>query len=189
MRIAELVTPVVDGAGFDLVRVQVSGKKTLTVQIMAERADHTMTAEDCAQLSYAIAPVIEEADPVEGAYRLEVSSPGIDRPLVRPKDFHDWQGYEAKIELKEPVEGRKRFRGVLGGLDGENVCLDIEGETETALIPIELIASGKLVLTEALIRESLKAAKTARNDAETAQHENQNSDETEDQETTLNELQ
>lgn len=161
-RIVTLVAPAVAAAGFDLVRVKVTGKEFKTLQIMAERADHTMTAEDCAKLSRALSPVLEEADPIAGAYRLEVSSPGIDRPLVRLKDFDDWQGYEAKIELGAMIEGRKKFKGVLAGVDGDNICLDVEGETDTALIPFAMIHSAKLSLTDELIRESLKAAKAAK---------------------------
>ncbi len=160
-RIEKLVAPVVSAGGFELVRVKVTGAEFKTLQIMAERPDHTMSAEDCATLSRAISPVLEEADPIPGAYRLEVSSPGIDRPLTRLKDYHDWQGYEAKIDLDRMIEGQKKFKGVLAGVDGDNICLDIEGEAETALIPFVWIASAKLVLSDDLIRESLRAAKAA----------------------------
>ena len=160
-RIEKLVGPAIAAAGFDLVRIKITGKELLTLQIMAERPDHTMSAEDCAKLSRALSPILEEADPISGAYRLEVSSPGIDRPLVRLKDYHDWQGYEAKLEIDRMIEGRKKFKGVLAGVDGDNVCLDVEGEAETALIPFAFIQSAKLVLTDELIRESLKAAKDA----------------------------
>ncbi len=168
-RIEKLVAPVVAAGGFELVRVKVTGAEMKTLQIMAERPDHTMTAEDCASLSRALSPVLEEADPIPGAYRLEVSSPGIDRPLTRLKDYNDWQGYEARLDLDRMIEGRKKFKGVLAGVDGENVCLDIEGEAETALIPFSWIASGKLVLTDDLIRDSLRAAKAAlKNQQETS---------------------
>lgn len=147
-------------------RVRLSGRKELTLQVMAERADKTMSAEDCARLSRALSPVLEEADPISGAYRLEVSSPGIDRPLTRLKDFEEWQGYEAKLELDRMVENRKRFAGVLAGVEDDKICLDIEGEEETALIPFEWIETAKLVLTDALIRESLNAAKHAAKETE-----------------------
>lgn len=160
-RIEKLVSPAVAAAGFELVRIRVTGKEMMTLQIMAERADHTMSAEDCARLSRALSPILEEADPIAGHYRLEVSSPGIDRPLTRLKDYHDWQGYEAKIELDRVIEGRKKFKGVLAGVDGDNVAIDIDGEAETALIPFAWISSAKLVLTDELIRESLKTAKDA----------------------------
>ncbi len=160
-RIEKLVAPIVAAGGFELVRVKVTGAEMKTLQIMAERPDHTMSAEDCATLSRALSPVLEAADPIPGAYRLEVSSPGIDRPLTRLKDYHDWQGYEARLDLDRMIEGRKKFKGVLAGVDGDNICLDIEGETETALIPFSWIVTGRLVLTDALIRDSLRAAKAA----------------------------
>lgn len=157
----ELINPAVEGAGFELVRVRVTGAKTKTLQVMAERPDRTMTAEDCARLSRVLSPVLEDADPIKGAYVLEVSSPGIDRPLVRPKDFDEWQGWPAKLELDRLVEGRKRFNGIIAGMDEGKVAFDIEGEEETALFPFEWIVSAKLVLTDALIDESLKAGKQA----------------------------
>lgn len=157
----ELINPAVEGVGFELVRVRVTGAKTKTLQVMAERPDRTMTAEDCARLSRVLSPVLEDADPIKGAYVLEVSSPGIDRPLVRPKDFDEWQGWPAKLELDRLVEGRKRFNGVVAGMDEGKVAFDIEGEEETALFPLEWIVSAKLVLTDALIDESLKAGKQA----------------------------
>lgn len=138
------------------------------MQVMAERADKTMSAGDCAALSRALSAALDEADPMPGAYKLEVSSPGIDRPLTRRKDFEEWRGYEARLELDRMIEGRKRFQGVLAGVDGENVCLDIESEEETALIPFAWILSAKLILTDELVRESLKAAKAARKET---QHE------------------
>ncbi|MEO0398280.1 MAG: ribosome maturation factor RimP [Pseudomonadota bacterium] len=158
-RIAKLIEPTAEAEGFELVRVRVTGAKKKTLQVMAERPDKTMTAEDCAILSHALSPVLEENDPIEGTYDLEVSSPGIDRPLTRLKDFHDWQGYAAKLELDRMVEGRKRFQGVLGGIEDDNVRLDIAGEDETALIPFAWVSSAKLTLTDELIRDTLKAAK------------------------------
>ena len=106
-RLVALIKPVAETAGFDLVRVRVTGGQTKTLQVMAERPDRTMSANDCAKLSRALSPVLEDANPIEGAYNLEVSSPGIDRPLVRLKDFDDWQGWAAKIELNRLVEGQK----------------------------------------------------------------------------------
>ncbi|MEX6632652.1 ribosome maturation factor RimP [Hyphococcus lacteus] len=156
-RIAELVTPVVDDLGLELVRVRITGGQTKTLQIMAERPDHTMSAGDCAKLSRALSPVFEEADPMPGQYTLEVSSPGIDRPLVREKDFIDWQGWPAKLELNQLVEGRKRFKGVLAGMDEGRVAFDIEGEEETALFPLEWIATAQLILTDELIKKTMKA--------------------------------
>lgn len=158
-RLLDLIEPVASASGYEVVRVRVSGGERKTLQVMAERPDKTMTAEDCARLSRALSPVLDEADPIAGTYRLEVSSPGIDRPLVRLKDFHDWQGYEAKLELDRLVEGRKRFRGILAGIDGDHVCIDLDGEEETALLPFNWVASASLILTDELIRESLRAAK------------------------------
>lgn len=160
-RLESLLAPAIAAAGFEIVRLKVTGKELLTLQIMAEKNDRTMSAEDCARLSRALSPILEEADPIAGAYRLEVSSPGIDRPLVRLKDFDDWRGYEARIDLDQLIEGRKKFKGVLAGVDGDNICLDIEGEDETALIPFAFVKTAKLALTDELIRESLKAAKAA----------------------------
>ncbi|WP_411816700.1 ribosome maturation factor RimP [Hyphococcus sp. DH-69] len=156
-RIAELITPVVADLGFELVRIRITGGQTKTLQIMAERPDHTMSAAECAQLSRALSPVLEEADPISGHYNLEVSSPGIDRPLVREKDFADWQGWPAKLELNQLVEGRKRFKGVLAGIDEGKVAFDIDGEDETALFPMEWIANAQLVLTDELIKKTMKA--------------------------------
>lgn len=175
-RIEKLVAPAIAAAGFELVRIRMTGKETKTLQIMAERPDHTMSAEDCAGLSRALSPILEEADPISGSYRLEISSPGIDRPLVRLKDYHDWQGYEAKLELDRMIEGRKKFKGVLAGVDGENICLDIEGEEETALIPFAWIMTAKLTLTDELIRESLKAAKDALKEMKNDHSENHDGD-------------
>lgn len=164
-RLNALIEPLVESAGFELIRVRVTGGNTKTLQIMAERPDHTMSAEDCAKLSRALSPALEEADPIEGHYNLEVSSPGIDRPLVRLKDFEDWRGWPAKLELNRLVEGRKRFSGVVAGTDEGKVAFDIDDETETALFDLEWIASAKLVLTDELIRESLKAGSAQPQDA------------------------
>jgi ribosome maturation factor RimP len=161
-KVADLVEPVLESLGFRLVRITVSGREGVTVQIMAERDDGTITIDDCEMISKQLSPLLDVHDPVHGSYRLEVSSPGIDRPLVRPSDFEDWAGYEAKIELKEPVNGRKRFRGVLEGFeDGEVrvVCdLDQVGR-QTLGFPVSLIGEAKLVLTDELIREALTRAK------------------------------
>ncbi len=161
-RIAKLIEPLVRDAGFELVRVRVTGSNTKTLQVMAERPDRTMSANDCAKLSRAISPALEEADPIEGNYNLEVSSPGIDRPLVREKDFEDWRGWSAKLELNRLIEGRKRFKGVLAGVDDGKIAFDIEGEDETALFQLEWIANAQLILTDDLIRETMKAEKEDR---------------------------
>lgn len=167
-RLAALVGPIAEAEGFQLVRVRVTGAKTKTLQVMAERPDRTMSAEDCARLSRALSPALEAADPIAGGYVLEVSSPGIDRPLVRFQDFEDWRGWTAKVELNRMVEGRKNFRGVLAGVEDGKVALDIDGETETALFPFEWIAGAKLVLTDELIKQSLKAGKHSAHGQETS---------------------
>jgi ribosome maturation factor RimP len=159
--IAALIGPAVAAAGFELVRIRMTGREVKTLQVMAERPDKTMSAEDCAALSHALSPILEEKDPISGPYRLEISSPGIDRPLTRLKDYDDWQGYEAKIELDRMIEGRKRLKGVVAGSEGDNALFDIEGESETAVIPFDWIVDARLVLTDDLIRESLRAAKKA----------------------------
>ncbi|MEL7486147.1 MAG: ribosome maturation factor RimP [Pseudomonadota bacterium] len=169
--LSQIIAPVADAEGFDLVRVRVTGAAQQTVQVMAERPDKTMTAEDCAVLSRALSPALEAADPIAGAYTLEVSSPGIDRPLTRLSDFADWEGYAAKIEIDRLVEGRKRFRGVLAGVEDGAVAFDIDGEEETAIIPFDWVANAKLILTDELIEESLKAAKAAGREEETTQAE------------------
>jgi len=134
-----------------------SGKKP-RLQIMADRTDGTfIEVEDCVRLSRALSDVFEVEDPIAGEYDLEISSPGIDRPLTAPGHFARWEGYEAKIELDRLAEGRKRFRGVLAGIEDDNVLLDMEGEDETTLIPFDWIADAKLVLTDALIEADLKA--------------------------------
>lgn len=161
-RVAGLIEPVLADRGFRLVRVAISGRDGKTLQVMAERPDGTLTIEDCESISRDVSPVLDVHDPIAGSYRLEISSPGIDRPLVRPSDFEDWSGHEAKIELKEPVDGRKRFRGVLEGFeDGEiRIAVELEPPARAVLgLPVDLIAEAKLVLTDDLIREALRRAK------------------------------
>jgi ribosome maturation factor RimP len=154
-----LLAPAVEAAGFRLVRVKLMGGKRKTLQIMAERPDGSMDVEDCARLSRALSDVLEAADPLAEEYVLEVSSPGIDRPLTSSEDFARFAGYEARIELSHGVDGRKRFRGLLIGLDGNDVLMDVVDETETRRVGLPLfdIAEAKLVLTDRLIQESLKA--------------------------------
>jgi ribosome maturation factor RimP len=146
---------VVEAAGFKLVRLRIMGGKRKTLQVMAERADGTMNVEDCAGLSRALSEFLEQEDVVEGDYLLEVSSPGIDRPLTRISDFARWSGHEAKIELAAPLDGRKRFNGLLLGLDGSDVVIECQGRR--LVFPFRAIAEAKLVLTDKLIAEDLKA--------------------------------
>ncbi len=123
-----ILEPAIEAAGYRLVRLRLMGGKTKTLQIMAERADGTMSVEDCAILSHALLDFIEQEDPLEGDYELEVSSPGIDRPLTRLMDFARYAGHEAKVELAAPIDGRKRFRGTLLDLDGNDVVIDAQGQ-------------------------------------------------------------
>jgi ribosome maturation factor RimP len=159
-RVAAIVEPVLADLGFRLVRIKVSGLNGCTVQIMAERPDGTMTVEGCEQISRALSPVLDLEDPIERAYNLEVSSPGIDRPLVRAGDFARWAGHEAKIETVRPVDGRKRFRGVVQGVEGDAVVLDLPDAQEGAEPQVRLaladLADARLILTDALIREALR---------------------------------
>ncbi|MEJ2117820.1 MAG: ribosome maturation factor RimP [Alphaproteobacteria bacterium] len=158
-RIAALVEPVVVEMGFRLVRVKIMNGNTL--QIMADRADGGMTIEDCTTISRRVSPLIDAHDPMSGRYFLEISTPGIDRPLVRPSDFIDWVGHEAKIELRELIDGRRRFRGIIDGFEsGEaRIRMEIEGYDEPQIIglPVTMIGDAKLVLTDQL----LKMAKAA----------------------------
>jgi ribosome maturation factor RimP len=157
-RVAAIAEPVLHDLGFRLVRVRISGAAGCTVQVMAERADSTMTIEDCQTLSRALSPVLDVKDPIDRAYRLEISSPGIDRPLVRRSDFERFAGEVVKIEMAMARDGRRRFRGVLLGREGEAARVRLEDGAENAevLLPMAEMAEAKLVLTDALIAESLK---------------------------------
>jgi ribosome maturation factor RimP len=149
-RIAEIIEPSLDAMGYRVVRVAVLGAGRMTLQIMAERRDEApMTVDDCADISRSVSALLDVADPIAGAYTLEVSSPGIDRPLVRPEDYDRFAGFEARIELSQPLSGRKRFRGRLLGRAGDSIRLIAEtGEVE---VPLSAIARAKLVLTDDLL--------------------------------------
>ena len=146
-------------------------EKSHVLQVMAERHDGTMTIDDCETISRQLSPVLDVHDPLDGAYRLEVSSPGIDRPLVRPSDFEAWSGYDAKIELSEAIDGRRRFKGRLEGFENDEVRLEVDldqiGPTTLGL-PIAVIGEAHLILTDELVRESLTRAKKARGDEQTS---------------------
>lgn len=159
-RVGIIAAPVLEGLGLRLVRVRISGADGCTVQIMAERADGSMSIEDCEAASRALSPVLDVADPVPSAYRLEMSSPGIDRPLVRRSDFERALGQVVKLEMAVPVEGRKRFRGTIAGFEGEAVRVDVDGTP--ALLPMQDIGEAKLVLTDQLIAAALRKEKEAR---------------------------
>jgi len=174
-RVASIAEPVIEQLGYRLVRVKVSAADGCTVQIMAERPDGTMAVEDCETVSRALSPVLDMADPIERAYRLEISSPGIDRPLVRKSDFDRYAGHLVKIETEIPINGRKRFRGLLVGTEGE--AARIRGdETEAGseaelLLPIEEMSEAKLVLTDELVTEALRRGKAAERAARAAKRE------------------
>jgi ribosome maturation factor RimP len=159
-RVAAIAEPVIGDLGFRLVRIKVTGQNGCTVQIMAEREDGTMSVADCEAVSRAVSPVLDLEDPIGRAYYLEVSSPGIDRPLVRAGDFTRWAGYEAKIEMAVPVNGRKRFRGVVRGAENGEGLVELpdvkEGEETLVRLPLSDIGEARLVLTEELVRESLR---------------------------------
>lgn len=161
-RVAAVAEEALEGLGLRLVRVKISGGATQIVQIMAERPDGTMNVAACEDASKAISPALDVEDPVPGLYNLEVSSPGIDRPLVRASDFERWAGHEAKIELRNPLERRKRFRGIIRGLDGDAALIELpdqDGEEVVAALALVDIEEARLVLTDDLIRESLRRSK------------------------------
>jgi ribosome maturation factor RimP len=172
-RVAAIAEPVVEQLGYRLVRVKISAADGCTVQIMAERPDGTMVVEDCEAVSRALSPVLDMADPVDRAYRLEISSPGIDRPLVRKSDFDRYAGHLVKIETHIPVGGRKRFRGQLLGTEGDAARLrhDEAGEEAEVLLPIEEISDAKLVLTDELVTQALRREKAAKREARAAKRE------------------
>jgi ribosome maturation factor RimP len=159
-RIAAIAEPILSDLGYRLVRVHVSGRDGCTVQIMAERPDGTFTIEDCEAASRALSPALDVEDPIRGGYRLELSSPGIDRPLARRSDFERHAGHEAKIEMAMMIEGRKRFRGEIVGVDGNKALIRLrDAKEEVVHLPIADMAEAKLMLTEALVAESLKRGK------------------------------
>ncbi|SON58211.1 Ribosome maturation factor RimP [Hartmannibacter diazotrophicus] len=163
-RVAAIIDPILIDLGYRLVRVRLSGMNGLTLQIMAERPDGTMNVEDCEAVSRAISPALDVEDPIDRAYHLEVSSPGMDRILVRKSDFVRWQGHEARIELAVPLNGRKRFRGWLmeveGDTGGVRLLQPLEDGTQEVRFPLDTIDEVRLVLNDALIKASLKAGKS-----------------------------
>lgn len=167
-RLAEIVAPVAEGMGFSLVRLRLMGGKRITLQIMAEREDGTMEVEDCAKLSRALSAVLDVEDPIEREYVLEVSSPGIDRPLTRLQDFDRWEGYEARLETVDMIDGRKRFKGILAGTEGTEVLIELDDPDVDGPIGLEFdwLADAKLVLTDELIAESLRARKHSFDESE-----------------------
>ena len=162
-RLAEIITPVIEDMGFELVRLRLMGGETETLQIMAQRPDGGIEVDDCAAISTAVSATLDVEDPIVDAYTLEVSSPGIDRPLTRLKDFDTWDGYEVKLETHDLIDGRRRFKGPIRGTeDGEALIeIDVNGEPTIIGLQFDWISDAKLVLTDELIRDVLRARKDA----------------------------
>ena len=158
-RLAEIITPVIEDMGFELVRVRLMSSKSTTLQIMADRPQGGIEVDECAEISTAVSAVLDVEDPILDAYTLEVSSPGVDRPLTRLKDFEAFEGYEAKLETAELIDGRRRFKGELAGVEGDEVLINItEG---TIGLKFDWLSEAKLVLTDDLIKEMLRQRKDA----------------------------
>lgn len=178
-RVADIIEPTIEQIGYRLVRVRLSAQNGATLQIMCERPDGTMTVEDCEKVSMAVSPVLDVEDPIDKAYHLEVSSPGIDRPMVRKSDFTRWLGHLLKCETSILVDGRKRFRGKISAADDNGFTLERDqpayGEEPVVVIPFTALAEGKLILTDDLIRDALTADKKAK----AAQAANQNGEDDE----------
>ena len=165
-RLAEIIAPVIEDMGFELVRIRLMSGKTQTLQIMAERPGGGSEVDECAEISNAVSATLDVEDPILDAYTLEVSSPGIDRPLTRLKDFETYEGYEAKLETTELIDNRRRFRGELAGVEGDEVLINVDGssentETITLGLKFDWLADAKLVMTDDLIREMLRQRKAA----------------------------
>ncbi|QOF73511.1 ribosome maturation factor RimP [Aminobacter sp. SR38] len=186
-RIALIVQPVLRAIGFRLVRIRLSGQNGLTLQIMTEREDGTMTVQDCEAVSRAVSPALDVDDPIEKAYHLEVSSPGIDRPLVRKSDFGNWIGHIVKMETSVMVADRKRFRGKIAEVDEESVLIQRDqaayGEEPTVRVPFEAISDARLILTDDLIRDALSKDNQARKEARKRRGEAEDAPEDEETET------
>lgn len=179
-RVARIVEPNLAGLGYRLVRVKISGINGCTVQIMAERPDGTMGIGDCETISRMIAPVLDVEDPIPTAYNLEISSPGMDRPLVRVSDFARWLGYDVRLELAAPQDGRKRYRGLLQSTAGDTITIVLpdvpEGESPIVTLELTDLAEARLVLTDALIDEALRRGKAVMAQQEASQAEEEAED-------------
>lgn len=162
-RLAAMLTPVIEGLGFELVRVRLMGGQTRTLQIMADRPDGGIEVDECGEISTAVSAMLDVEDPIEENYVLEVSSPGIDRPLTRLKDFEMWKGWEARVETTELIDGRRRFKGMLAGVEGDDVLIEIEEGKETLTIGLQFdwLSDAKLILTDDLIAEMLRQKKVS----------------------------
>jgi ribosome maturation factor RimP len=183
-RIATIIAPVLRAMQYRLVRVRLTGQNGLTLQIMAEREDGTMTVEDCEEVSRAVSPALDVDDPIDKAYHLEVSSPGIDRPLVRKSDFATWKGHLVKVDTSVLVADRKRFRGRIEETDEDGIVIARDqpayGDEPTARIPFETIAEARLILTDDLVRDALSKDNRARKEARKRQSEADQDNETEE---------
>lgn len=160
-RLADIVGPVIEGMGFELIRLRLMGGATRVLQIMADRPEGGINVDDCGEISTAVSAVLDVEDPIEENYVLEVSSPGIDRPLTRLKDFEMWKGWEARIETTELIDGRRRFKGGLMGVEGNDVLIEIEegGQEVTIGLNFDWLSDAKLILTDELIEEMLRQKK------------------------------
>jgi len=161
--LADIIIPVIEGLGFELVRIRLMGGQTRTLQIMADRPDGGIEVDECGEISTAVSAVLDVEDPIEENYILEVSSPGIDRPLTRLKDFEMWKGWEARLETTELIDGRRRFKGMLAGVEGDEVLIEIEEGKETLTIGLQFdwLSDAKLILTDDLIAEMLRQKKVS----------------------------
>lgn len=162
-RLAEITRPMIESLGYELVRLRFTGSKSPILQIMAQRPDGSMDVDACGEISTAVSALLDVEDPVVEAYTLEVSSPGIDRPLTRLQDFEQWTGHVARIETEELIDGRRRFKGTLDGVEGDEVLITLDGDPETPTIGLKFdwLVDARLVLTDDLIREALKGRKDA----------------------------
>ncbi len=156
-RLAGIVGPVIEAMGFELVRLRLQGGKRATLQIMADRPEGGIVVDDCARISTAVSALLDVEDPLEDTYTLEVSSPGIDRPLTRLKDFAAWEGFDARLETIEPIDGRRRFRGLLAGVEDDDVLIEID--EGVVGLKFDWLADAKLVMTDALVAETLRKQK------------------------------
>ena len=162
-RLADIVTPVIEGLGFELVRIRLMGGATRTLQIMADRPDGGIVVDECGDISLAVSAVLDVEDPIEENFILEVSSPGIDRPLTRLKDFEMWKGWEARLETTELIDGRRRFKGMLAGVEGDEVLVELDEGSEPVIIGLQFdwLSDAKLILTDDLITEMLRQKKVS----------------------------
>ncbi len=162
-RLADIIQPVIEGLGFELVRIRLMGGATRTLQIMADKPEGGIEVDDCGDISTAVSAVLDVEDPIEENYVLEVSSPGIDRPLTRLKDFEMWKGWEARVETTELIDGRRRFKGMLAGVEGDEVLIELDEGKETVTIGLQFdwLSDAKLILTDELITEMLRQKKAS----------------------------